>query len=774
MEKYRIYVKIEEIRELLREGKNEEALELTDGMDPGRIKGNFDCSVLAQVYLHNGMLSKAKECFEVMFERQKSRRVAMELVNLSIRLKQVEDAEKYFEEYRALAPTDYYNHIFRYKIDKLENKPLNELAASLEALKDAEFFDNWGYELAKVYHKMGEKEKCVAVCDEVILWFGEGEPVERAKALKAYYNGEISLKEMSEKTVAEKPAVIPDEKDTVKVRTQSGNEEKNVKAADSAENMGDTRLAPGGWITKEAIAALENAAPAAEGKEEETAAEAQPETTDSTEGNKSGAAASQQNNAQHKSKKKTRAQKKAEKNRKRQEAVNAQNAASENKAGSSTVENEVQADAEEKAEEAAENPAVPVSEDEAFEADIVRAVEDALREETEKANMPAVSPSSVKPVPTSGETEPESEKAPEITEKTAPAEKSEKPAATSYVPEYRAEIAADGNDAAFMAAVDRELGFVADMPKTADKDNDGNMIEEALASQVDEIFAQDDIRREEKKSGSVHVPRVTGETPVAPGPDTAAFLERTGTSLEDYFGFFAYRRDICTQLVNALEKLLAGVGNNICYCIAGERGNGKKVIINGINTILLKSGKLSVSQVVSTEASKVNGINLTARASKLVGRSMVIDRAGSLTENAAADIVRAKTVFGGTASLVITDYLKNLKPLFDTNPEFAEVFEIRIILPSFKEEDLMLMAEYKAEKAELVFDGEAYELLGKKLKCISRATEEGALARAEKYIRKVIDNTEQRNAAAYIKQTMSGEEHISSNVILCSDFPDDI
>lgn len=771
MEKYRIYVKIEEIRELLREGKNEEALELTDGMDPGRIKGNFDCSVLAQVYLHNGMLSKAKECFEVMFERQKSRRVAMELVNLSIRLKQAGDAEKYFEEYRALAPADYYNYIFRYKIDKLENKPLNELAASLEALKEAEFFDNWGYELAKVYHKMGEKEKCVAVCDEVILWFGEGEPVERAKALKAYYNGEISLKEMSEKTVAEKPAVTPEDKDTVKVRTQSKNEEKNVKAADSAENMGDTRLAPGGWITKEAIAALENAAPASDGKEEETAAEAEPETTDSTAENKSGAVVSQQNNGQHKSKKKTRAQKKAEKNRKRQDAVNAQNAASENKPGSSNAETGEQADVAEKAEKAAENPAVPVSEDEAFEADIVKAVEDALREETEKANMPAVSPSSVKSVPASETAAPESKKTPE---KTEPAEKSEKPASASYVPEYRADITADGNDAAFMAAVDRELGFVADMPKTADENNDDNMIEEALASQVDEIFAQDDIRREEKKNGSVHVPRVAGEIPVAPGPDTAAFLERTGTSLEDYFGFFAYRRDICTQLVNALEKLLAGIGNNICYCISGERGNGKKVIINGINTILLKSGKLSVSQVVSTEASKVNEINLTARASKLVGRSMVIDRAGSLSENAAVDIVRAKTVFGGTASLIITDYLKNLKPLFDANPEFAEVFGIRINLPSFKEEDLMLMAEYKAEKAELVFDGEAYELLGKKLKCISRATEEGALARAEKYIRKVIDNTEQRNAAAYIKQTMSGEEHVSSNVILCSDFPDDI
>ena len=74
MDKYKNFVKIEELKTLLREGKNEEALELCEGMDPRKIKDNWDCMVLAEVYLNNGMLGKARECYTAVYDRKKSRR----------------------------------------------------------------------------------------------------------------------------------------------------------------------------------------------------------------------------------------------------------------------------------------------------------------------------------------------------------------------------------------------------------------------------------------------------------------------------------------------------------------------------------------------------------------------------------------------------------------------------------------------------------------------------------------------------------------------------
>ena len=49
MDKYKNFVKIEELKTLLREGKIEEALELCEGMDPRKIKDNWDCMGLAEM-----------------------------------------------------------------------------------------------------------------------------------------------------------------------------------------------------------------------------------------------------------------------------------------------------------------------------------------------------------------------------------------------------------------------------------------------------------------------------------------------------------------------------------------------------------------------------------------------------------------------------------------------------------------------------------------------------------------------------------------------------
>lgn len=723
MDRYKNYVKIEEIRELLRQGKNEEALELTDGMDPAKIKGNYDCSVLAQVYLHNGMLNKAKECFLVMYDRQKSRRVAMELVNLSIRLKQPDDAETYYSEYKELAPNDYYNYIFRYKIDRLKNRPLEELAASLEALKEAEFFDNWGYELAKVYHRMGNEEKCVKTCDEVILWFGDGDSVERAKALKAYYQGELTLKEMSEKTAAkfedgEKPSKKPEDsspavrneaegvKKEVSGDTRHGNKAgedstKNRKpAVENAENLGETRLAPGGWITKEALEALEKGQPVENlpeaGQEDLKATRQDVQEPVKTELQKTPVsaendAASEASGKTVSAKKMTRAQKKAEKKKQRREAY--ENKKAENSEFMAAVDRELGfIDNTQHVAEAPKN----------YNADV---------KETEK----------------NPETEAPSETVKKENVKAAEAKQKE----------------------------------VSD--------------EEELASLVDQIFAEESVEKEEEdKPGNIRTLKPGKSVEPQAGSRIAQLLESTGKTLEDYFGFFACRKDMAAQIISALETMLNPESKSICYCIIGERGSGKKALVNGFAEVMKAAGILGNVQIVWTEAAKINEISLKDRAVKLIGRCMVIDRAGGLLEEAANDLASAGKSFGNKTVIVLTDYRKNLMELLNGSRELGNMFATKINIPSFGPGDLLQLAEYKLVKAEFRIDTRAYERLAMKIKGISRATGEGALARTEKYVMNLIDNAEQRNAADYIKQTMEGEEHVQNDTVLLCDLPEEI
>ncbi len=193
MERYRNFIRLEKIKEFMQDGKREAALELAEEIDFSRLKSVADMSTVAEVYAENGILGKARDCYLRIYSKAKTRRTAMQLINLAIRLKDAEQAETYYEEFCRMAPGDFYSHIYRYRINKMEGKSCAELISNLEELKKAEYIDTWAYELAKLYHKAGEREKCIEECNDIEIWFGSGEIVDRAVALRSYYLGELDF-----------------------------------------------------------------------------------------------------------------------------------------------------------------------------------------------------------------------------------------------------------------------------------------------------------------------------------------------------------------------------------------------------------------------------------------------------------------------------------------------------------------------------------------------------------------------------------------------------
>ena len=260
MDRYNVIVKIEQIKECLNDNKNDEALDIAADLDIGKVKESYHLMILAKVFAANGMLVKAKSCYDRVYAKNKTRHVAMELANLSIRLKNIVEAERYLDEFKELAPDHYMRHVFKYKIDRLKGKALPDLIDSLEKLKKEEFFENWGFELAKLYNKNGDAAKCVATCNDVIIWFSEGEYVDRAKLLKAHITGDRS--ELG-KNEAELIAVYgPDGTLSAKKLAKMQAEKESAAgdssgiSADKAENNNNSAAVDG-----------ENGAPAADGAE---------------------------------------------------------------------------------------------------------------------------------------------------------------------------------------------------------------------------------------------------------------------------------------------------------------------------------------------------------------------------------------------------------------------------------------------------------------------------------------------------------------------------
>lgn len=196
IERYRTIVKLEDIRMLYENGDYEEALAQAQGIRKDRLKDSADLFLLADLYRKNGDLDTAKEFLLRLYEKKITWRVLEELMEICLAQKNPEEANIYLKEYCKISGGDPRNYIFEYRIKRQMRYPDEQLLPILQTLKAEEYTEKYAYELAKVYHKLGREEECMAECSDLILWFGEGTYVERARALQAYYKGELSIEDI--------------------------------------------------------------------------------------------------------------------------------------------------------------------------------------------------------------------------------------------------------------------------------------------------------------------------------------------------------------------------------------------------------------------------------------------------------------------------------------------------------------------------------------------------------------------------------------------------
>ncbi len=178
-------VKIEKIRQAMEAGDTAKAVETAKTVDTARLKSAADLSVIAEAYYKHGVYDTALVYYEQIYQRNPSRRILINMINLCLKLSMADMAEGYLRDFAEIAPKDFYRHIFRYRIDRLRGESVEVLIDDLELLRDENYMEDWAYELAKLYHKSGQAEKCVAECNDIILWFGTGTYVERARGLRA-------------------------------------------------------------------------------------------------------------------------------------------------------------------------------------------------------------------------------------------------------------------------------------------------------------------------------------------------------------------------------------------------------------------------------------------------------------------------------------------------------------------------------------------------------------------------------------------------------------
>lgn len=167
------------------------ALAVVKGVDAGRIKNPPILCLIGEVYMHEKQYEVAEEVFLRAYERSPKNRKILDLItSLYIEMGEYAEAEYYYKEFISVASRDLHRYILRYRLDKGKGERLSVLIDTLERLKDYEYIEEWAFELATLYEAAGEEKKCIHECDEIVLWFGHGEYVDKAIALKCKLTGE--------------------------------------------------------------------------------------------------------------------------------------------------------------------------------------------------------------------------------------------------------------------------------------------------------------------------------------------------------------------------------------------------------------------------------------------------------------------------------------------------------------------------------------------------------------------------------------------------------
>ena len=188
LDKYEYNLKLEEIDKLVDQGDYTEAANLADTIDWRRVRNVRTLCLISEIYEAAGRLEDSKTLLVRAYRRSPvGRTVLYRLVEVTTALQQYDEAIEYYTEYVQAAPHDNNRYILKYKIYKGRGSSIEELIAILEEYLGQEYTERWAYELATLYQQSGQMQKCLAACDDLVLWFHSGKYVVKALELKKRY-----------------------------------------------------------------------------------------------------------------------------------------------------------------------------------------------------------------------------------------------------------------------------------------------------------------------------------------------------------------------------------------------------------------------------------------------------------------------------------------------------------------------------------------------------------------------------------------------------------
>lgn len=185
MDKKEYRARLDEINNLVEKQDYREALNVVETIEWRRVRSARTLCMVSEIYEVNKRYDDSLRLLLLAYQRAPSGKLILyRLVELSVKMTDYESAVKYYNQFMKLSPNDNNRYILKYKIYKGRKNPIEDQIKILEKYKASEYTERWAYELARLYARAGMYDKCIAECNEMILWFSDGKYVKKALELK--------------------------------------------------------------------------------------------------------------------------------------------------------------------------------------------------------------------------------------------------------------------------------------------------------------------------------------------------------------------------------------------------------------------------------------------------------------------------------------------------------------------------------------------------------------------------------------------------------------
>lgn len=730
LDKEEFRIKLEEINRLVEKKNYKDAMEVVDSIDWRRVKNVHTLCVVGEIYAANKRYDDSREIFLLAYHRAPiGRNILYRLIEVSLKMKDIDEAMEYYDEFLEVAPNDSTQYVLKYKIRKAEQAPLEEQIRILEDYKEKEFTERWSYELAKLYYQNGDTKKCLDLCDEMVLWFSDGKYVMKALDLKSRM-GMLSGKEKEKydkqfipnlKTVedsaenkeevqdgeAKEPRAeaAPAADDDAPVIDSVDIDERDVNGAESLQekiSKGIRDIFTGKKKeSEEEFMKEEEEAPAEEVPEEmikDISSEAEPtnvpelEPEDAVIPPPATPGTSIFSTIEEKIEEVTNQEIKDEQEETPEEVTEE---VSEEELPDVVIESE-ETDAEEaeelpEAEEEPEIEEVEIPEEEVKPLETEDDFVDSAEEEETK--LPELEiPEAMKNVGMENPLHTEIPKAPDIC--LPGAEDSEE------TPDFEFNL-----EDTILAAATAQGIEIPDEPivkeepvqevNTAEEDAEDYMSEEDLRS-AEEEFLNGPVKKQDPEDDDMEQLLYTVE-PKRKARDIIPREKKMTADEEKLFTYFAKVPGLREQIVDALydaqicaSDKTSKTGNII---VMGGRETGKTRLISGLIPAICKELNLEASKVAYVFADQINGKNVAEIVRKMSGGFLVIENANQLAKETVNQLNKAMEFRTDGLIVIIEDEKIGMRKLIARFPKFTSKFTSMINIPVFTNDELVNFAK---------------------------------------------------------------------------------